>query len=502
MSVLPSRLPLLKKYTELLSKTCVLCQEIIRCTTSAIPVLFASKILSISRFFLPAIDATINGVIVTRFPPSSLITFDLRRDIYLPPDATSKLLKVAEKPMPRTHSLLDMSAHRNLSADFASIDDDDALSDDADSKSRETVIDFSRDTILPSSETPSPSPIPLFAPNSFSPIPKSSPSLDGMSEMDELDEVNVPEVSEKEVCSHSLRVKDYRRTIDRVCLRSRQDPANRARHDAMVAAFPTLFFWREVVGEVAVPGLEGEVWWRERYFFPPSVHRSLSMCDGLLFDLIRSWFEFLTVYQARYHAHHAAEPFFAFDLFPLYFLQIHALLPSVHHSILQQLSCGLARRQGQPTPTEYIKSGMKARWPQGLEFTRSCFLLSSPNWATQLVEMILCHCNVFVVTDVNICRGWGIPRFCSPRRLQVSRSVDGRTAESAFSLHPNAFAANHRGRTGEMCFSRHQHDDQKRGDFAPSVEEWALAGTLTNQITWRTRKRESTCGTHSLRKAF
>ena len=236
--------------------------------------------------------------------------------------------------------------------------------------------------------------------------------------------------------------------------------------------------------------------------FPPSVHRSLSMCDGLLFDLIRSWFEFLTVCQARYHAHHAAEPFFAFDLFPLYFLQIHALLPSVHHSILQQLSCGLARRQGQPTPTEYIKSGMKARWPQGLEFTRSCFLLSSPNWATQLVEMILCHCNVFVVTDVNICRGWGIPRFCSHRRLQVPRSVDGRIAEPAFSLHPNAFAANHRGRTGEMCFSRHQHDDQKRGDFAPSVEEWALAGTLTNQITWRTRKRESTCGTHSLRKAF
>ena len=139
--------------------------------------------------------------------------------------------------------------------------------------------------------------------------------------------------------------------------------------------------------------------------FPPSVHRSLSMCDGLLFDLIRSWFEFLTVCQARYHAHHAAESFFAFDLFPLYYLQIHALLPSVHHSILQQLSCGLARRQGQPTPTEYIKSGMKARWPQGLEFTRSCFLLSSPNWATQLVEMILCHCNVFVVTDVNICRG-------------------------------------------------------------------------------------------------
>ena len=226
------------------------------------------------------------------------------------------------------------------------------------------------------------------------------------------------------------------------------------------------------------------------------------MCDGLLFDLIRSWFEFLTVYQARYHAHHAAETFFAFDLFPLYFLQIHALLPSVHHSILQQLSCGLARRQGQPTPTEYIKSGMKARWPQGLEFTRSCFLLSSPNWATQLVEMILCHCNVFVVTDVNICRGWGIPRFCSHRRLQVPRSVDGRTAEPAFSLHPNAFAANHRGRTGEMCFSRHQHDDQKRGDFAPSVEEWALAGTLTNQITWRTKKRESTCGTHSLRKAF
>ena len=206
--------------------------------------------------------------------------------------------------------------------------------------------------------------------------------------------------------------------------------------------------------------------------FPPSVHRSLSMCDGLLFDLIRSWFEFLTVYQARYHAHHAAETFFAFDLFPLYFLQIHALLPSVHHSILQQLSCGLARRQGQPTPTEYIKSGMKARWPQGLEFTRSCFLLSSPNWATQLVEMILCHCNVFVVTDVNICRGWGIPRFCSHRRLQVSR------------------------------FSRHQYDDQKRGDFAPSVEEWALAGVLTNQITWRTKKRESTCGTHSLRKAF
>lgn len=269
MSVLPSRLPLLKKYTDLLSKTCVLCQEIIRCTTSAIPVLFAAKILSISRFFLPTIDATINGVLVTRFPPSSLITFDLRRDIYLPPDATSKLLKVAEKPMPRTHSLLDMSAHRNLSADFASIDDDDALSDDADSKSRETVIDFSRDTILPSSETPSPSPIPLFALNSFSPIPKSSPSLDGMSEMDELDEVNVPEVSEKEVCSHSLRVKDYRRTIDRVCLRSRQDPANRARHDAMVAAFPTLFFWREVVGEVAVPGLEGEAWWRERYFSLP-----------------------------------------------------------------------------------------------------------------------------------------------------------------------------------------------------------------------------------------
>lgn len=170
--------------------------------------------------------------------------------------------------------------------------------------------------------------------------------------------------------------------------------------------------------------------------FPPSVHRSLSMCDGLLFDLIRSWFEFLTVCQARYHAHHATEPFFAFDLFPLYYLQIHALLPSVHHSILQQLSCGLARRQGQPTPTEYIKSGMKARWPQGLEFTRSCFLLSSPNWATQLVEMILCHCNVFVVTDVNICRGWGIPRFCSHRRLQVPRSVDGRIAEPAFSLHP------------------------------------------------------------------
>ena len=265
MSVLPTRLPLLRKYTELLSKTCVLCQDIIRCTTSSIPVLFAAKILSISRFFLPSINNTISSVLATLFPSSSLITFDLRKDIFLPPDSNSKLLKVAEKPIQRTQSLSDFSPHRNLSADFVSISTEDALSDDAESKSRETIIDFSRDTILPSSETPSPSPMPLLVSTSFSPIPKTSPSLSMISDKDELDDVDIAEVTEKEVCSHSLRVKDYRRTIDRVCLRSRQDPANITRHDSMVADFPTLFFWREAVGDVAVARLEGEVWWRERY---------------------------------------------------------------------------------------------------------------------------------------------------------------------------------------------------------------------------------------------
>ena len=145
--------------------------------------------------------------------------------------------------------------------------------------------------------------------------------------------------------------------------------------------------------------------------FPPSLHRRLSMCDGLLFDLIRSWFEFLIVYQSRYHVLHAEEPPFPFDLFPQYYLQIHALLPSIHHSILQQLACGLACRQGQSMPIEYIKSGMKARWPQEFEFTCSTFLLYSPNWATQLMEMVLCHCNVFVVNDINLCRCLGYPSF-------------------------------------------------------------------------------------------
>ena len=93
----------------------------------------------------------------------------------------------------------------------------------------------------------------------------------------------------------------------------------------------------------------------------PRLIRRLQICDGFLFDLIRSWFDYIVLYQKYAHVVSPSSPYISFDLFPFYYLQLHALLPSLHHSILQQYNCGLARREGQPNPAEYIKSGMKAR---------------------------------------------------------------------------------------------------------------------------------------------
>ena len=487
-------MPVLKKYGELLSKTCVLCQEIIRNTASSIPVLFAAKILSISRFFIPAVAATINDALLEAFPPSPLITIDLRRDIYLPPNATSKFIgkREAEKPILRARSMVDLASsaipQHALSMDSYSINSIDEWSEDDSgaktpslSKSREMVMDFSHDTILPSSVTPSPSPGPLFKPSGFSPIPGDSPSLaevegDG-SDMEGQVELKQMQVT---VAKPPLAVKDYAESIDRSCLRSIKEEKTRNLHDDVVSTFPSLFFWDECVGVTVPERLEAKEWWKERWTKISRLIRRLQICDGFLFDLIRSWFDYIVLYQKYAHIASPSSPFFAFDLFPFYYLQLHALLPSLHHSILQQYSCGLARREGQPNPTEYIKSGLKARWWLCGVVMGSVYLLDAPSWTTQLLEMVFAHCNVFVVGDINTCKFVGPPSPLTLCRLQVPRHLDGGSAQPAAAVPANADSRPDR--TGFAAIQGELRVQQRRGDFANDVRAWESVVVLNHRM--------------------
>ena len=275
MTVDEHRLPLLRKYSELLLSTCEICQSICQETTSSVPILFASKILALASFRLPSIGNIIYSAMNNLFPPSSISTPDLRHDIYVPSSASSPL---SMSSIAKSHSMTTFPpSHSVLS--FHEEDFYQQLSDDDLSRSEddpEMIIDFAQDMIIPSSASPTPSPAFQTKGNSFSPIPEADLT-------DEEPDVDVLSMQLKLNTPTSLRVKDYTINVDRAVRRSlrRYSPEQ---HDQMVTKLPTLFYWDRVVHYEGVSSkMEGKEWWTDR----------LQVCDGLLFDLIRSWFDLI-----------------------------------------------------------------------------------------------------------------------------------------------------------------------------------------------------------------
>lgn len=76
-------------------------------------------------------------------------------------------------------------------------------------------------------------------------------------------------------------MKDYTRNVDRAVRRELRR-MRFADHQELLAKLPSLFLWADLVRyDKPSPRFKGESWWRER----------LQVCDGLLFNFIRSWFD-------------------------------------------------------------------------------------------------------------------------------------------------------------------------------------------------------------------
>ena len=172
-------------------------------------------------------------------------------------------------------------------------------------------IDFSKDIIVP--PTGSPNPSLHMSPNRYSPVPTNesprsdpepsgSPRYDSNSESKSnstsnstsnsdskaeptgVTEWRIADLIEEpaEVRSNStLRVKDYTRNVDHA-IRRELRRMNYSDHQELLAKLPSLFLWNDLVRyDKESPRLKGEAWWRERF----------QVCDGLLFNFIRSWFD-------------------------------------------------------------------------------------------------------------------------------------------------------------------------------------------------------------------
>ena len=258
MTVSPTRLPLLKKYSELLAHTSILCKGILQEASSAIPVLFASKVLVLATFLLPTVRKSIFAAIRDIFPPSSVITPDLTQDLHatpqtiLPPTSTSPRI-------PHTHSLLDLTTESSEmklhTGSFGEIGDaatqNGGKSTTGFSRQTTCFLDLSRETVV-SSETPLRSPMP-FVRSQFSPIPSKSPPPEDSAS---------PAVIESK--DDLLEVKDYTVVSDDLCLRHLRNTETQKQYSDMVMAMPTLFHWAEVIGEKTVTGFQDSLFWRER----------------------------------------------------------------------------------------------------------------------------------------------------------------------------------------------------------------------------------------------
>lgn len=179
--------------------------------------------------------------------------------------------------IPKSQSLIQLSAFHGTTL---SPDIPDAHSErDADGVSERSVVtvDFSSDIIFSSSVPPTPSPTPVMT--DFSPIPKElSPDIqppDIISTDNQDIDQTIP----------GLRVKNYLKSIDH---RIQFDHHHHhIIHSTLRMKLPSLFYWMRIVKETIKEGIESESWWHER----------LSVCDSLLFDVIRSRFDLLDDYQ-------------------------------------------------------------------------------------------------------------------------------------------------------------------------------------------------------------
>ncbi|KAK8796134.1 hypothetical protein WA171_004096 [Blastocystis sp. BT1] len=103
-TISPSRYSLMKRFSSLLATTCVSCESILHESTSAVPVLFASKVLSIASLLLPSVRRCLFGGMVKLYPSSSIKVPDLTQDIFADfrkPVVTS--LGNTESPIHRSH---------------------------------------------------------------------------------------------------------------------------------------------------------------------------------------------------------------------------------------------------------------------------------------------------------------------------------------------------------------------------------------------------------------
>lgn len=258
MTVSSTRLPLLKKYSELLAHTSILCKSILREATSSIPILFASKVLVIASFLLPTIRQALYSAIRDLFPPSSVITPDLTQDLH----STSQTLPSATSDSPRiphVHSLLDLTAessetkpHTGSFGEVSETTSDGGKLNSGFFRQETCFLDVTREQVI-SAETPLTSPTP-FARSQFSPIPSKSPP---------------PEDSQSPAVNDSqeglLQVKDYTIVSDDLCLRHLRNTETQKQYSEMVMMMPTLFHWERVIGATSVEGFQDSLFWRERW---------------------------------------------------------------------------------------------------------------------------------------------------------------------------------------------------------------------------------------------
>lgn len=261
----------MKRFSSLLAETCVSCESILHESTSAVPVLFASKVLSIASLLLPSVRNRLYKGMEKLFPASSIKVPDLTQDIFA--DSHQSVVTPLEKmesPIPRSQSLLELpiprqpltlSTRSQGSLSIASEPDSFRPEEEEEWEFPMTStydLDVSQEIVIPSSATPTPSPAPQPWKSEFSPVPsKLSPPPEDQDDVGS-------DVMKLEVMTSSMRVKDYTRISDRMCIRRIREEGVKEEYSSAVSTLPTLFQWSNVMGEETVDGLSDCEWWRER----------------------------------------------------------------------------------------------------------------------------------------------------------------------------------------------------------------------------------------------
>lgn len=262
----------MKRFSSLLATTCVSCKSILHESTSAVPVLFASKVLSIASLLLPSVRRCLFGGMVKLYPSSSIKVPDLTQDIFADfrkPVVTS--LGNTESPIHRSQSLMELpnpspqpltlSTRSQGSLSMASESEifRQTEEDEWEFPVNSTYdLDVSQEIVIPSSATPTTSPAPQIRKSEFSPIPsKLSPPPDAKDDL-------CSDVMKLEMMTSTVRVKDYTRISDGMCARRIREEGVKEEYSEAVRALPTLFQWSDVMGEETVEGLSDCEWWRER----------------------------------------------------------------------------------------------------------------------------------------------------------------------------------------------------------------------------------------------